>query len=207
MLSSSQQDEHGPSSTASTAITAGAAPPDKRARAGLEGERLTRETLARLPPMFRSFANVEVPNPRNRAGHNEADLLIAGPSALFVVEVKHHRGRVVGSEHASRWSVTHHEGAPLEPTRNAVAQVKKLVWLLREVFEAHGQRTWVQGIVVFSHPAAAIQIERTSTPCLRLDALVPYIRSYAPRGGCDRGAVHLMQRLLRESDGRRRLAA
>ena len=201
---SSQQDEHGPSRITTTA----AAPPDKRALAGLEGERLTRETLARLPPMFRSFANVEVPNPRNRAGHNEADVLIAGPSALFVLEVKHHRGKVYGSEHASRWSVTHHEGCPLEPTRNAVAQVKKLVWLLRDLFEAHGQRTWVQGIVVFSHPSAELHLDRTSTPCLRLDEVVPYIRSYTPRGGCDRGTVGMMQRLLRESaTGRRRLAA
>ena len=203
---STQHDDDGPYRNS----TGAAAKPDPRLRAGKEGERLTREALCTLPPLFRSYANVEIPNPRNRAGHNEADIMIAGPNALFVLEVKHHRGRVFGGEHDGRWRVTHPEGgyqSNAEPTRNAVAQVKKLVWLVRDVFEAHHQRAWIQGIVVFSHPSVELCIDRMTTPCLRLDALVPFIRAYTPRGGCGRGTVALMDRLTRESTDGRHLAA
>jgi hypothetical protein len=203
---STQQEDDGPNP-----IARGIPPkPDPRLRAGREGERVAREALTNLPTLFRAYANVEIPNPRNRAGHNEADIVIAGPNALFVLEVKHHRGTVFGGEHDPRWRVTHPEcgvTSAAEPTRNAVAQVKKLVWLMRDVFEAHGHRAWIQGIVVFSHPSVELCIDRMNTPCLRLDALVPFIRAYTPRGGCGRGTVALMERLTRESTDGRRLAA
>lgn len=183
---------------------------DARALAGLEGERLTRDALQDLPRCFRCYANVDIPNPRSRLGHNEADFLIAGPRALFVVEVKHHRGRVFGGEHDARWTVTRWNGnqpCSLGKARNAVTQVKNLVWLLRNHFDDYGHRVWVQGIVVFSHPSVELCIDRMSVPCLRLSALVPYLRTFSWHGSCDRGGAALVARLAQETVCTRALAA
>lgn len=199
----------------STTTSASAKPPrerplDPRALAGLEGEKRTREVLEGLPRLFQTFSNIDVPNPRSRGGHNEADLIVCGPTALFVIEVKHHRGAVLGGERSTRWGVTRHCGGRelVEPVGNAVMQVKRLSWLLRQHCEEHGHSPWVQGVVVFSHPEVELRLDSMSVPCWRLDELVARIRGFSPRGGCGRGALCLMERLAKETSKRsHRLAA
>jgi len=202
-MSNPAHDPHEPCTTtsATAATRTRDRPLDPRALAGLEGEKRTRDALAALPRMFHTYSNIDVPNPRSRGGHNEADLLVAGPTALFVIEVKHHRGAVIGGERDMRWGVTRHCGGReiVEPVGNAVTQVKRLSWLLRQHFEEHGYAPWVQGVVVFSHPEVELRIDSMSVPCWRLDELVARIRAFSPKGGCSRGTLLLMERLARES--------
>ena len=81
------------------------------------------------------FNQVDIPCNTSRSGTVEADLIVCGPTGVFVVEVKHNSGEVGGIEGASKWPVTHtaHSGKTFNrEMRNPVKQVKRQVYCLKQ---------------------------------------------------------------------------
>lgn len=151
-------------------------------RAGAVGEDLAVEILQKLPDSYTVYNQVDIPNDKSKTGFNEADLIVVGPNSIFVIEVKHNNGKIVGTDGDRKWSVNkvgRGGTAYSKSMRNPISQVKKTVWLLSEDMKKKKSRAWIQGVVLFSNDAAEILISGTSNiPILRNDELVEYILSY-----------------------------
>ena len=155
---------------------------DARIISGAVGEEMALQVLQKLPDEYTIFNQVYIPNKNSRTGFNEADLIVLGPKCVFVIEVKHNNGSVVGSESLRQWDV-HKVGrrgtAYTAYMRNPIAQVKKLVWLLTEELKKRESRMWLQGVVVFTNIDSTVRIDGdVSVPVLSLETLLSYIVDY-----------------------------
>lgn len=151
-------------------------------RAGAAGEDIAVEILQQLPDSYTIYNQVDIPNEKSKTGFNEADLIVVGPNSIFVIEVKHNNGSIVGTDGDREWTVNkvgRGGGEYSKSMRNPISQVKKAVWLLSEDMKKKKSRAWIQGVVLFSNDAVEITISGTSNiPVLRNDEIVEYILSY-----------------------------
>lgn len=158
---------------------------DDIARAGALGEDIALLILEKLPDAYTIFNQVDIPNSQSRTGVNEADLVVHGPSGVFVIEVKHNNSHIEGSESDREWEI-HKIGrggtAYSKTMRNPIKQVKKLVWLLGEELKKTKSKPWIQGMVLFTNESADLSIQgETSVPVLRNDQIISYILNYEGR--------------------------
>lgn len=155
---------------------------DQALRAGAEGEDNTIRLLRHLPDTFTIFNQVNIPNPKSKTGYNEADIIVVGPEAIFIVEVKNNNGSIVGSESDKEWRVNKmgRGGTAYSKTmRNPISQVKQLVWLLSEDMKKKNSRAWIQGVVLFSNNEANVSMpDSSNVPVLRNGQLLDYLVSY-----------------------------
>jgi len=139
-------------------------------------------SLAYLPNTYVVFNQVHVPYGRR---HRELDLVVVGPNGIFVVEVKHYRGEVTGAESDRTWRQGQlaHDGDNIygRSLRNPVLQVQHAVRALRQYLGSHGIKTWVEGVVVMTHPDCRLAVTTTGTPVLTLSQLAAYILTYRPK--------------------------
>lgn len=153
-----------------------------RLKAGAIGEDIALNALKGLPDSYTIYNQVDIPNKKSRTGVNEADLLVVGPQAIFVIEVKHNKGKIVGGDKDQEWTATKigRRGTRYSKNmRNPIAQVKKLVWLLSEELKRSKRRAWIQGIVLFSNAEANVSVANDSNvPVLTNADIVNYILSY-----------------------------
>lgn len=150
--------------------------------AGAAGEDLVIDLLRDLPDTFTVYNQVDIPNAKSRTGFNEADVIVVGPNAVFIIEVKHNSGSIKGADGDSEWRVekTSRGGNVYGKTmRNPISQVKRLVWLLSKDLKAKHSRVWIQGVVLFSHQDVAANIDNDSNvPVMGSNDIVNYIASY-----------------------------
>lgn len=155
--------------------------------AGAEGEDLVIDLLSALPDTFTVYNQVDIPNAKSRTGFNEADVIVAGPNAVFVIEVKHNSGRIRGADTDREWRIekTSRGGSVYGKTmRNPISQVKRLIWLLSKDLKAKGSRAWIQGVVLFSHQDVDAKIDNDSNvPVMGRADIVNYINAYQAK--CD----------------------
>jgi hypothetical protein len=151
-------------------------------RSGAIGEDIALKILSGLPRTFTIYNQVDIPNAKSKTGFNEADLIVVGPNAVFIIEVKHNNSQIVGSENDNEWTVKKvgRGGTAYSKTmRNPISQVKMLVWLLSEDMKKKKSRAWIQGVVLFSNNDAEVKISgTTSLPILRNNEIIDYIQSY-----------------------------
>lgn len=150
--------------------------------AGAEGEDLVIELLGELPDTFTVYNQVDIPNSKSRTGFNEADIIVVGPNAVFVIEVKHNSGSIRGTDTDQQWKIKKisRGGSVYGKTmRNPIFQVKRLVWLLSQDLKAKRSRAWIQGVVLFSHQNVDAKIENNSNvPVMGRADIVNYIATY-----------------------------
>lgn len=136
-------------------------------------------SLYELPDHYIVFNNLEVPNGANQ---RELDLVVLGRNGLFLVEVKHLRGEITGSEPDATWvqrKIARLSGGAFEnPVRNPVGQVKSAAGVLRRYLASRGIDIWVEAIVVFTHPEAVLRVRSDSVPVVRLPDLARTIAAH-----------------------------
>jgi hypothetical protein len=159
--------------------------PDTRAKylAGAEGEEYALSLLKQLPDSFTIFNQIHLPNRRSSIGTNEADLIVCGPKAIFVIEVKHNTGSIICNEQHTQWQIskTGRKGTGYTTQmRNPISQVKLLSWLLSEYLKKNDVKPWVQGLVLFTHPKVNLTglNAATSLPVIQPHQLLSYIQSF-----------------------------
>lgn len=150
--------------------------------AGAAGEDLVVKCLRQLPDTFTVYNQVDIPNAKSRTGFNEADVIVVGPNAVFIIEVKHNSGRIKGADSDPEWRVekTSRSGNRYGKTiRNPISQVKRLVWLLSKELKAKHSQAWIQGVVLFSHKDVSTNIKNESNvPVMGSHDIVNYLASY-----------------------------
>lgn len=153
--------------------------------AGAQGEDIALKLLAKLPNTFTIFNQVDIPNHKSPTGFTEADLVVSGPNAVFVIEVKHNNGEIKCDESNKQWTVTKSgRGGTLyeKEMRNPIKQVKTQVWLLSEYLKRKRANTWIQSIVLFTNNEAVLNTNgEPSIPVLTSTEIIDYITNFESR--------------------------
>jgi len=115
----------------------------------------------------------------------EVDVAVLAPQALFVLEAKHWKGRIQGSDNGEWTQITPTGETSTHP--NPLDQISD-TWKGVSNFlitQLPGFNSWVQGILVFTHPncerAWSLSFRDEETPALLLEETVPFIEAFTPR--------------------------
>jgi hypothetical protein len=153
--------------------------------AGRSGEIHVGQVLAdALPPEFTLLNGLKLPR-----GAGDIDHLIVGPTGLFLLETKTMAGQIVCTSQGI-WQRTKTGRAGTRYSAfigDPAAQVQRNIRAVRECLHrscpdlARRTQLWIEGVVVFPHPAAELHAEHSRIPALRLDETPARIVGNAPR--------------------------
>jgi hypothetical protein len=158
-------------------------------QAGLAGQRLLPQFLSSLDDGYYLVNNLKLPG---RA--DDVDHIVVGPNGVFALETKHHRGRIFwrdGQWYQSKMSRRGHL-QPEAPVRDPTRQLKRNVDYLRTCINrtdlelSRRTRLWIEGAVVFTHPAVSLDLPHEVLtnlpfPVLRARDLPAHITRHVPR--------------------------
>lgn len=122
--------------------------------AGIQGENRLREYLNRLlSDKYTAFYNVPT-------GYGDIDCLVTGPTGLYAIEVKNHKG-AIGYRDGKWYQIKVGKGGTIYKgsLKNPSAQLARGIMKLKEYLVSHGISAWVQGCVVFTSPESILRVE------------------------------------------------
>ena len=155
-------------SAAATALVERAYFRDREVRerliAGLAGQYTIPRYLAGLDDRYYLLSNLNLPG-----RGDDIDHLVVGPTGLFALEVKHHRGRIFWRDGQWVQAKTSQSGRtqPEEPLRDPVQQLKRNVEYLRRCINntdrplSRRAALWIEGAVVFTHTEVRLDLPDT----------------------------------------------
>jgi hypothetical protein len=156
-------------------------------RVGLEGEQVTAQIISYLPAEYYGFQNVNVTFDGKTS---ELDLVVVGPTGVFVIESKNLNGSIYGHLQNPQWiqGKIGRGGTPYSKSfYNPVKQVGTHVYRLANYLRGCGANVFVNAAVFFSHPAATVQMtgEAGNIPVFAVSAngigmLLQYITARQP---------------------------
>jgi hypothetical protein len=173
-------------------------------RAGLRGQRHLPQILSSLDDRYYLINNLKLPE---RA--DDVDHMLLGPNGIFALETKNHRGRIFWRDGQWYQSKLSRNGRPQPNTeiRDPVLQLKRNVDYLRSCInytdETLSRQTglWIEGAVVFTHPAASLDLpdplqDTLPFPVLRARDLPAHILGHVPRRPYSKSEIRQIVGLL-----------
>ena len=126
--------------------------------AGIEGEQNSAKLISRLPDTYCAFQNLKV---KFDGKTSETDLVLVGPTGIFIIEIKNLNGQIVGSYDAQHW--TQHKvgrgGTPYsKKLYSPIKQVGTHVYRLANILRKNGIRTYVNACVFFSNDECELNL-------------------------------------------------
>lgn len=117
---------------------------------------------------------------------NELDLIVVGPSGVYVVEVKNVSGTVCGSYNDK--NLQQRKRDETKTLYNPVKQVSTHVDILARYLRAKGIQTWVRGVVFFVNPNCTLDltfVPRDGVPLFAISSggkeqLIDYLKRQVP---------------------------
>lgn len=123
--------------------------------AGLEGEKALRNALRRmLPDEYTAFFNI-IPE-----GGREIDCLLVGPSGVYAIEAKHMKGEILYNENGWRQIKAKGRNSYFKDPGSPSSQIKGAIHGLKRYLQGNGIDVWIEAVLVFTHPGAALSISR-----------------------------------------------
>jgi len=127
---------------------------------GLEGEKILQNTLRKsLSNEYTAFYGVPVKN------SGDIDCLIIGPKGIFLIEVKHHRGKIsytnkgwIQIKKGRKGGI--YRGSLKQPGTQLLINMHKL----KEFLNASGINVWIQPVLVYTNPESVINLEKDPSP-------------------------------------------
>lgn len=177
---------------------------DAGALAGVEGEVTALERLKTLPDDYVLFNRVKLPDGQLPNGWRELDFVVAGPTGLWIVEVKNTPGHVYVQPDARHWPLARRAGCGSRPNWNAVEnpipQARAQVDSLRRWLLQHGIAADPKPVVCLSHSEVAVDnADASPVPVVVRDQLAGLIRS-GPQSALPAGMLETLAR-VRPTDG------
>lgn len=130
---------------------------------GIHGESETARIISILPDSYRGYQNLKV---KFNGGVSELDMVVVGPTGVFVIETKNMKGYIMGSYNNPQW-VQHKVGRGGTPySKNFYSPVKQVgthVYRLANFLRGHSCRVYVDAMVYFSNPATTVQLTGVPT--------------------------------------------
>lgn len=140
-------------------------------RVGLAGEEAAARLVSRLPDSYCAFQNLKITFEGNES---ELDLVVVGPTGIFVIENKNMNGYIVGHAEAYQWvqNKVGQGGTPYSKQfHSPIKQVGTHVYRLANVLRQNRINTYVEAAVYFSNNETAVQITGESkTPVFAASA-------------------------------------
>lgn len=159
---------------------------DAGALAGAEGEAAVLAVLEQLPDEFLLLNRVKLPDETLGNGERELDFLVAGPSGLWLIEVKNTPGHLRIEPTEKHWPLVRRAGCGSRPTWNAMPNPARQVhgqiqalerWLLR-----YGVHERPRALIVMAHPEASVENgAQAEPPVLVREQLLEHLSAAAPR--------------------------
>ncbi len=124
----------------------------KSIKAGFKGEEAVADIIADFPDEYVGFLNTTI---SFRDKICETDLIVVGPTGVFVIENKNLNGEIVGNYDEKYW--TQHKvgrgGTPYSRKfYSPVKQVGTHVYALAGLLKSRGAGVYVEGLVYMSNP-------------------------------------------------------
>ncbi|RFF29963.1 nuclease-related domain-containing protein [Wenzhouxiangella sediminis] len=154
--------------------------------AGVEGEAAVLERLKSLPDDYLILNRVRLPDETLTNGQRELDFIVAGPTGLWVVEVKNTPGHLQVMPGRKHWPLARRAGCGSRPNWNAMAnpvpQARAQVEALERWLLINGIEARARGVIVMAHPEIAITDARAAEmPVLVRDQLAEHLQAEPPR--------------------------
>ncbi len=142
---------------------------------GAEGEEKVAKYLGSLDDSYYVIHDVVLPGEVGNIDH-----IVLGPSGIFVIETKNHRGFITCSGDWWKQRKIGRRGTPyLGNIGNPSKQVKRKAVLLSKYIQNHfGVNLFINGIVVFTNEEARLRINNPTVAVLRPQELCDFIQYY-----------------------------
>lgn len=176
-------------------------------RAGLEGERQALSLLGGLDDACHIFTNLRIPY---EGRESETDLIVVSPAGVTVVEVKNHRGTILGD--ASDEELTQlkrHDGAEEKTLYNPIRQVGTHTYRLAGYLRSRGINTRVRSCVLFVSDGVHLEltdqmgVTREKCPVFTRNSIGQLLAYVNGGNGCRNGTasrtVAALEELVQES--------
>jgi len=125
---------------------------------GIQGENATAEIVRMLPEQYFGVQNLQVTFDGKTS---ELDMVVVGPTGVFIIETKNMKGTIVGNYDSPQWSQRKvgQNGTPYSKSfYNPIKQVGTHVYRLANHLRANGINVRIESMVYFSNPDAEIQL-------------------------------------------------
>ncbi len=175
--------------------------------AGVMGENAARQLIRHLPGNYTAVSNVRI---QHEGKTSELDMVVVGPTGVFVVETKNYTGHVSGRTDDENWKrVKRSDGGQSFSSTfySPVKQVSTHAYRLSKFLKQNKLYVWVQGVVYFSDPSITLKLSGNTKkiPVFRAEAKIPYkknkllqyIRSFKVQKSLSPRTVDRIVRLLR----------
>lgn len=126
--------------------------------AGLTGEASTAGIISSLPDTYCGFQNIQV---SYEGKTSELDMVVTGPTGVFIIETKNMNGTIVGNYDAQYWTQRKigRNGTPYSgQLYSPVKQVKTHVYRLANYLRKENINVFVDAMVYFSNPNSVVQV-------------------------------------------------
>ena len=135
-------------------------------RNGMEGEQSTQRLIEMLPEGYRGYCNVVVPF---EGKESELDMVVTGPTGVFIIETKHLNGTVCGNYDQEHWQlhkVGRQGGQYSKDLYSPVKQVRTHTFRLAGYLRSRGCGTFVKDAVYFSSSGTYLELtgDNSRTP-------------------------------------------
>lgn len=125
---------------------------------GVQGENATADIVRALPNQYFGVQNLKV---TYDGKESELDMVVVGPTGVFIIETKNMKGTIVGNYDSPQWSQRKvgQNGTPYSKSfYNPVKQVGTHVYRLANHLRSNGFNVRIESMVYFSNPDAVLQV-------------------------------------------------
>ena len=132
-----------------------------RYKAGLDGEERVQNLVSELPDSYVGITNAKVCY-QNKS--SELDMVVVGPTGIFVIEVKNHKGTICGNyndQYLCYNKISSGGNCYQSSMYNPVRQVGTHTYRLSHFLKANGVTNWINSIVYFANPQAIVELNGT----------------------------------------------
>ena len=146
---------------------------DGKERAGKEGEILAGKIIHQyLNDQDIILNNVEI---TVHGKETELDYVVINRNGVFIFEVKNYSGELEGNEDDEYWSkykISSGNNEYVKEVRNPIKQVKREIYLLKELLHIYGVYLWIDGYVLFVNMNSPIESNYTINDESEIDIIL-----------------------------------
>lgn len=131
-------------------------------RAGVEGEEATARIIKTLPEQYYGIQNLKITYDNKTS---ELDIVVVGPTGVFVIETKNISGSVNGNYHDTEWTkqkISKGNRIYISSFYSPIKQVGTHVYRFANHLRSNGIHVHVDSAVYFANPEATVEISGTS---------------------------------------------
>lgn len=159
-------------------------------KAGSDGEISLLDYIRKLPNQYHVFMNLSM---KEKRIYDEVDFVVVGTQGVFVIEVKHHVGKIIGKEDDIEWNQLRVDQKGKQKRKSFANPIKRTKWHaihIERILHLAGLHVGVQRLLVFTNPKVRLDIDAGKMTVLKCcEEVNSYILNYKPQRKLDKKQV------------------